>query len=143
VEEVRLFLTMQKTLDMQKPPGFIALISILIISAVLLAAVASVAYSGVASRFMLLDLEYKARSEQHAEACVAVGTLAVINDPLYSASDLLVPVGAGECLLSVTPAGGSSQIEAMASSSGATTNLRVTIDSGTGAVLLWREVPTL
>ncbi len=130
--------------------GFIALISILIISVILLTAVFSLAYRGIASRFLLLDLEHKVASEKLAEGCVAVGIIAVVNDPSFTTANRAVPVGGGECVLTIRantsedlPFVGRSQLEVIASSTGATTNLRVIIDSTTGAVVPgeWHEIP--
>ncbi|OGG47609.1 hypothetical protein A2761_00070 [Candidatus Kaiserbacteria bacterium RIFCSPHIGHO2_01_FULL_51_33] len=127
--------------------GFIALISILIISFVLFYAVVSVSQRGIASRFLLLDIERKAASEKLAESCVQVVLIAVINDPSYivlSSSPVSVPVGPDMCTIySVSPSGAQSTIETKAVVSGATTNLRVIADNTTGVIVLWQEVPNL
>lgn len=130
--------------------GFIALISVLIISVVLLTAVLSIAHKGISSRFLLLDLERKAESEKWAEGCVMVGIIALVNDPLYSVSNRTVPVGedGGECTLTIVPGSGDRTIHARATLGGATTNLEVEINPLAATVeeaILpngWRELPT-
>ncbi|MBX4192458.1 hypothetical protein KW798_03160 [Candidatus Parcubacteria bacterium] len=122
--------------------GFIALISVLIISAVLLALVLSVSFNGLSSRFALLDIEHKIESQKLAEGCVQTGIIVVANDSLRVVTNRLVKIGKGQCMLTVspsTPVSGKSQIDATASSSDAATNLRVTLDSSTASVLSWSE----
>lgn len=122
--------------------GFIALITVLIISAVLLVAVLSVSFVGLSSRFALIDIEHKISSQKLAESCVQVGVISVANDPLRAVSNRLVYVGEGQCMLTIspnTPTSGESQIEATASSSNATTNLRIILNSSTASVLTWSQ----
>ncbi|OGC80485.1 hypothetical protein A2943_02190 [Candidatus Adlerbacteria bacterium RIFCSPLOWO2_01_FULL_51_16] len=126
-----------------QPKGFIALISVIIISFVLLITVLSFAQFGIVSRFLLLDLERKEASENLAAACVQVAIIAVYNDSLYEVTDRSVPVGSEECVLTIeasTPFLGRSQIQTTASSTGATTNLEVVIDSASGVIQTWEEL---
>jgi hypothetical protein len=128
--------------------GFIALISILIFSVVLLVTVLSLSYKGLSSRLLLVDFERKTQSEKFAEGCIATGIIAVINDPLYAVTDKVVDVGSGECTLTITPnspSSGQSELEAHATSltGNATTNYRVVINSSSAAFVSWQELPTL
>jgi len=131
----------------QSERGFIALIAILIISVVLLASVISVAQFGITGRYILLDLERKAESESRAEACAQVARVAVFNDPAYEVTDKAVPVGKSWCnVLSIvknSPSSGFSRVEVSASSTGATTNLRATVDTSTGNITRLIELPIL
>jgi hypothetical protein len=121
--------------------GFIALISIIIISVMLLATTLSLAQFGIASRYFILDLENKRVSEKLAEACVQVARINVYNDFSYS---VLRPgtktnIGGKECVIASVSSG---TIEAQATSSNSITNLRVKVNSN-GDFTEWRELPNL
>jgi len=123
--------------------GFIALISILIISAVLLATTLSLAQFGIANRFFILNLEQKAASEKLAEACVHIARISAYNDPTYRvipADNGYIEIAGGGCeIYSVSTNSGITIIEATASSSEAITNLSVETDAN-GNFTKWQEV---
>lgn len=133
---------------MKKPssqPGFIALISILIISAVLLATTLGLAQFGIANRFFILNLEQKASSKKLAEACVHIARIQAYNDPLYTrTTPLSVPVANGSCdIISITPNGSETAIVSRARTGDAITNLSVVVDNTDGDFLSWEEIPTI
>ena len=125
--------------------GFIALISILIISAVLLATTLGLAQFGIANRFFILNLEQKASSEKLAEACVHIARIQTYNDPLYVRNTPLpVSVAGGTCtIISIAPSGNNTVIQASAQTGEAITNLSIVVDNTDGDFLSWEEVPTL
>ena len=125
--------------------GFIALISILIISAVLLATTLGLAQFGIANRFFILNLEQKASSEKLAEACVHIARIQTYNDPLYVRNTPLpVSVADGTCtIISIAPSGNNTVIQASAQTGEAITNLSIVVDNTDGDFLSWEEVPTL
>ena len=128
--------------------GFIALISILIISAVLLATTLGLAQFGIANRFFILNLEQKASSEKLAEACVHIARIQTYNDPLYVRNTPLpVSVAGGTCTIVLIDPDNSDPsktvIQASAQTSEAITNLSVVVDNTDGDFLSWEEVPTL
>jgi hypothetical protein len=125
--------------------GFIALISILIISAVLLATTLGLAQFGIANRFFILNLEQKASSKKLAEACAHIARIQTYNDPLFVRDTLLnVPVGDSTCdIVSITPNGGETVIETSAQTGEAITNLSIVVDNTNGNFLSWEEMPTL
>lgn len=136
---------------MRNEDGFIALISILILSFVLLVAVLSLAQFGITSRLFLLDLENKSASEQLAAGCVQVAIIATVNDPLYTLTTP-VPITIDEenergcVLVSVTPnrpTTNISTIQASSTVSGATTNFEVEWDTVDEEIDSWREPETL
>ncbi len=126
------------------PRGFTALISVVIVSVVLLMALLAVAYRGLSDRFVFLNLERKMQSERWAEGCVQVARVAIQNDPLYNPDEFMVRVGEGSCSIRSiehnSPTAGFSQIQAQASSSGATTNLRAVIDISNSHILSVLEI---
>jgi len=126
--------------------GFIALISILIISAVLLATTLSLAQFGIANRYFILDLELKTVSKKLAEGCVEMARIQTYTDPSYtvlSTSPTLVPLAGKTCTIRlVSRSGNNATIETVGISGSAVTNLRVTLDTRTGNYLSWTELPS-
>ena len=126
--------------------GFIALISILVLSVALLIGVVSLAQYGITTRYALLDLERKATADSLARACLDLVRVAVVNDPAYTSSGKNVSVGSAICrveqVLANTPSAGFSRAVTSASSTGATTNLKAEINTATGAITKLEELPT-
>jgi len=124
--------------------GFIALLSTVIISVLLLAAVISLGTRGVMGRYLLLDLENKKKSEGLASACVQSAIIGIAVDPTHEDANNTVAVGKSECLivsvLANTPSAGKTTIETQGIVSGATTNLRVVVDSATADIESLKEV---
>jgi hypothetical protein len=115
--------------------GFVALITVLILSAVLMVGVVTLAQYSITARYSLLDLENKTKSENLANACVAVARIAVVNDPLFSATNKIVAVGSETCTIeSVTTSGSNRRVKVSAVVRGATTNYQVDILPTTGAL---------
>ncbi len=126
--------------------GFIALLSILIMSTVLLATTLSLAQFGIANRYFILDLELKTMSKKLAEGCVEIARIQAYRNQSYTVlhtSPVIVPIGIKTCTIrSVLQSGTNSTIETTGKSGDAVTNLRVVIDSFTGNFLSWSEVPS-
>ncbi len=127
--------------------GFIALISILILSAVLLVTTLGLAQFGIANRFFILNLEQKASSKKLAEACVHIARIQAYNDPLL-VRDVPLEVQIGDdgakCLIvSIAPNGSEATLETSAKTGEAVTNLSVIVDNTDGDFLSWEEIPTL
>lgn len=129
--------------------GFIALISILIISAVLLATTLGLAQFGIANRFFILNLEQKTDSKRLAEACVQIARIYAYNDParvVAPADNKYIKLTNGGCVIRSLSTDVSSHevtIETIATSSDAITNLSVLVDTTNDAYSFksWREVP--
>ena len=122
--------------------GFIALISILIISAVLLATTISLGQFGIASRYFILHLEQKAVSEKLADGCVHIERIKVFNDPFYEVdTPLSYPIGDEACtVFDVSADGNESTLEVGAQTGDAVTNLQVVVNNETGDFVSWTEV---
>ncbi|MFM2374782.1 MAG: hypothetical protein RLZZ234_777 [Candidatus Parcubacteria bacterium] len=136
---------------MHTQKGFVALITVLILSAVLMVGVVSLAQVGITSRYSLLDLENKTKSESLAHACVAVARIAVVNDPLFSVPNggKRVVVGNALCFIETTnssPSGppalysNTNRVKVTASSTNATTNYQVDIHATDGAITRFVEL---
>jgi hypothetical protein len=130
---------------MKQERGFIALISVIILSAILLLAITSSGLASLFSRFNLLDAELKERSEAAADACTDIGLLQLATNPsflggVYTLNTL------DECRVGkVTSVGGGSQYQFFVqatSSKTAVTNLQVVADQGDFSIVSWREIAT-
>jgi hypothetical protein len=126
--------------------GFIALISILIVSAVLLATTLGLAQFGLANRFFIMHLEQKASSEKLAEGCVQMARIKIYNDPSFSVATSMTPftIADGTCTIYAitpnTPSNGQSRIRARATSGESVTNLEVVVNTANGTFVSWTEV---
>jgi len=135
--------------------GFVALMSVIIISAILLVLVFTLGVSSFFNRFNVLDAENKRVSLGLAEACVSVAMLKVAKDASYTvgAPGECVSVGDASgvaaakrvCKVCNVTAGASfpKTIETRAVYNGAYTNLRVTITNsipGNFAITAWSEL---
>ena len=112
----------------KKQSGFVALITAIILSLILIIITTTFNQTNFFTRGMLLDSEYKERSAALAEACVDVARLKLANDPAYTVSDLEVPIGGDKCFIkSVSPSGLTKTIKTEAVFKGANTKLLVTV----------------
>jgi len=124
---------------MKKPRGFIALISAIIISALLLAIVASSSLGGFNSRFNLFESEMKERTMALADACVDHALLELANDLSY-AGNATSTIGADTCYVgAITTAGSQKAFKTRAFKNNSYTYLAVTVDSSTLGVLSFEE----
>lgn len=135
--------------------GFIALMSVIIIGAVMTVMMFTLGTSGFFARFDTLGAENKAASQALAEGCIAAATLKLAQDAAYQ------PVADGECVTLGDSCGGADPqkvckicqviiggseltIRARALYNGSYTNLAVTGALGKNdfSVSDWSEVPT-
>ena len=124
--------------------GFVALLSIIIMSVVLLATTLSLAQFGIASRFFILDLEHKSASEKLAEACVHVARISVYNNPFYEAANINIPINTETCtIISIEADGDESIVVARGIHGKSVTNMPVDIDNRNGDFVSWTELATL
>lgn len=76
----------------QNQNGFIALISVIVIFAILLVLASLIAFSSFFTRFNVLDFENKKVSVSLAEACAESALVNLAKDQTYSPSNLCVSV---------------------------------------------------
>lgn len=136
----------------EKEAGFVALLTAIIISVILLTAAVAMNQVGYLTRGEILDSEYKVRSIALAEACADTALLKLVQDPSYSGGEGGIAVGSADtCAIGPvqtdTPAAGKTTIQTSAvfpkasvTSRGAFTKLQVVIDSEDLTVLSWNEV---
>lgn len=87
--------------------GYIALISVIIISLLLVTITAALSTANYFSRFNILENEFKIRSDYLAESCLSYARDKLMSDPSnYSGNELSVPIGGDTCsVISVLPTG--------------------------------------
>lgn len=122
--------------------GFIALISAIVISAILLIVAITMSYSAFFVRYAILDSEYKNRSSALAEGCVDSALLKLANGSVPASNEIII-IGSDpddKCtIISVDQSGGYT-IKTQAIFRYSFTNLVITTDANL-AVLSWEEVP--
>src|SRR3989338_11094541 len=130
--------------------GFVALITAIILSIILITVTVALNRIGFLTRSEISDAEYKNRSSALAEACVDTALLNLALDPTYQiTSPQQLSVGTDSCWIrSVTIAGTQNTIETRAVfpdtaiNQGATTNLRIIVNSSDLSVISWDEIPS-
>ncbi len=83
--------------------GFIALISVIVVSVVLLLTATILSFSGFYARYNILDSEMKKRSAALADACVDEARIRLAADPAYL-GNATTTVGDGQCYVGVIDA---------------------------------------
>lgn len=123
--------------------GFIALISAVIISALLITITVALGTSSFLSRFNILDAEYKEKSSALAEACADAAILKLAASASYPGGETIA-VGSDTCkVISVVPvAGWPKTIKTQATVSNSYTDLTIGVsNTATVSVDSWQEVP--
>ena len=121
--------------------GYIALMSAIVVSAILLVVTVTLSYTAFFARYNIIDNEYKERSVTLAESCVDMALLKLPNDPGYTGSSTVV-IGSDSCTIRPLYASGSQIIiETRAGFQNAYTNLRIAATPATLAVTSWQEIP--
>jgi hypothetical protein len=128
--------------------GFIALMSVILISAILLVLVFTLGVSSFFNRFSTLDREYKRLSLDLAEACANVAMVKIAQDSAYTGGECVGvsdTCGAADaemvCAICSVSGSGMKTIRSRAVYRGAYTNLRVTSSMASSNFLVasWEE----
>ena len=119
--------------------GFIALMSAIIISAVLLMIAVTGSLTGFFERSNILDSELKDRSAAAADACADQAFLLIANDPYYTDTAVFSLNSLDSCRVVVR--GSYPNIRIQATSSTAVTNLQIQYSTTTFSVITWQEIP--
>jgi hypothetical protein len=90
---------MNQQLGIRKQDGFIALMSVIIIMAILLVIGASISLTSFNSRFNVSDSEYKKRSSALAEACVGAELLQLAQGSTYANNSVVNVSGTDNCTM--------------------------------------------
>lgn len=134
---------MKQVLNFRAQSGFVALISAIIICAVLVIISVSISATSFFSRFNVSDAEYKKRGSNLAEACVDEALLKLAQDPSYTGGET-INVGSDSCkIFSVSASATQYTVKTKAVFQQAVTNIQVVVDSSSFSLISWQELPTL
>ncbi len=128
-------------LGSKKQKGFVALVTAVFISASLLIVVTTLSLSGFYSRYNVLDSEFKEQSLALADGCADI---ALVNIAINSAylGNATSTIGGSECYVGSVSMSGSNKIfRTRGIYKNTYTNLEVTVNSSTLAVVSWKEIP--
>ena len=138
-----------KNYKVKDQSGYIALMSAIIISVLLLVITVSLGLNGFFGRLNILDSESKERGVGLAEACADTAILKLANNLDYTLvpADHLIPVGSDTCdIFSINPTPprtSSVTIKTQAIINKATTNLLIVVDSNDFTITSWDECSNL
>ena len=121
--------------------GYIALMSAIIVSVMLMAVLITLNLGGYFGRFNVLNSELKQRSFSLADGCASAAVLNLAQDPSYAGSTTLA-IASDTCTIFAI-ASGTGVIETQGIYQHAYTNLKLTVDTTTMAVTSFQEIPTI
>ena len=124
--------------EVKKDSGFVALITAIILTAILLIITVTLNQTSFFTRGILLDAEYKERSAALAEACVDVARLKLANDVSYSGNETIL-IGSDECKIRPITL---PNIETQGKFGLATTNFITVINTADFSVVSVNETPS-
>jgi len=131
---------------MKKRDGFIALISAIVISMLLIAITFSLSLSGYFARFNTLNAEFKKQSTALAEACGDMALLRLAQGTTIT-TPLALGIGSDTCTIfgiqANTPSAGQTTIQTKAIFQKSVTNLQIVINNASITVLSSQELPQL
>lgn len=126
-----------------KKNGFVALMSVVIISAILLILAITISSSSIFERYDILASELKERSLSNAEACADEALLLIANNENHTATTTTTLTAKDQCTIGPIPTSGNPRIFFTTSSyAGYTTNLKISVDPTTISVNYWEEIGT-
>ncbi len=126
----------------KKNEGFVALISVIIISATLLLIVTTLSYTGFYGRLNVLDSEYKERSSFLAEACADQALLAITNNPAgYTGNATSTISGTDQCYIGFISPSVIEIFETRGIFQNAYTDLKIKVDTTNMSIISWEEIP--
>lgn len=125
-----------------KNTGFVALISVIIISVILLMITTSLGFDTFYSRFNIFDYESKERSSAIAEACADIVLLKIKKDSTYTGGGSIVVVsGSDTCTIDTTGLTTPNRTFILHSIyNNSYTNLRIIVNVSTGVIVKWEEI---
>lgn len=120
--------------------GYIALISMLILTAFILIIATTVALTSFLAQSAASGSYYKEVSHALAESCVQKALLSLAGNSDYAGGETVTVAGSDTCrILSVSTSGPSKVIQAQGSFQNAVTNMRVTVLASDLSITGWEE----
>ena len=126
-----------------KNNGFIALISVIVVSAILMLIAVTLSLNQFYNRYNILESEFKERSTSLAEACVDNALLELANDINYLGNATSTIYGNDKCYTgNVTTSGSQKVFKTRAIYQNSHTNFKIVVNSVNLLVISWEETPT-
>lgn len=123
--------------------GFVALMSVIIISAILLILAVTLSSSSIFERYDILSSEMKEKSLSNAEACIDEALLILANDETHTSTTTTTLTSNDNCTIGPIPGAGNPRIFYVTSNrNGYTTNIKTSVNPLTISVNYWEEIPT-
>lgn len=121
--------------------GFVALISAIIISVILLLIATNLSLTGFYDRSNILDSELKERSSALAEACADTALLKLANDPNYIGGETITVSGSDTCTIDPTILSDPRTFITKADYNNTYfTKLKIVVDVASVSVASWEEI---
>ena len=127
--------------------GFVALVSAIVIAALLIIIGASLGYTGFFSRFNILDTEFKEASLGLAEACAEIARVEIANNSNFistvTSAGKVYNIGDKNCTILLGSVAGSLQSQAIYEKSYSTIEAVYFRDIANSNVVItsWKEIP--
>lgn len=119
--------------------GFIALISAIIIAAILLVITATISLGSFYSRYNVLDAELKEQSLALAEACADIAMIEILNNSGYL-GNATTTISTEECYIGPILVSGSNIIlKTRSMYKNYNTNMEIVLNANTLEVIRWEE----
>lgn len=116
--------------------GYIALISVIVLTAIILVIVFTLGLGSFYGRMDILGSDFKEQSQALSEACLETARLNMLSDPEYAGNEN-VTVGSSTCFIGAITSSGTAHklilTEGMHQNS--YTSLRTTINASSGAIV--------
>ena len=130
-----------KFCNFKKENGYIAITTAIIVSFIILIIATTLGSSALLSRINELDFSFKKATYYASRSCIDYALLKLANDIDYAGNET-IPIGSYTCVLSLVEDSGNNKIlksRVQDSYSGATTNLKLTLDRYTLTTILLEE----
>ncbi len=126
-----------------KKSGFIALISVILVSAILLLIAVTLSVSNFFERYAILDSEFKERSVTNAEACAREGLLLIANNTVNLSTTTITISSGNTCKLGPIQSSGDPRIFYVQSNVfNFYTNLKISVHPNDLSIVSWEEIAT-
>lgn len=125
---------------MNQNNGFIALITSIILSLVVMLVAVSLGSANLFNRFAVVDFGNKQSSLSAARSCLYYALFKLAESSHYSGNETLTVSGYTCAISAITTSGANKIIPAKSQVSGATTNLRLTVNSSSLSTVSLEEL---
>lgn len=126
---------------MKTNQGFIALLSSIILSAIILLVLTTLSFGQFYTRYDILDSELKEQSKNTAEACVDETILKTTNNPQYTGNQNISIQGVNCFIDTINSSGKERTFKVRVVYKNHYTNIKIIFNSETNIIRSWEEIP--